>query len=142
MTAPIDYQAVLADLEERRGQLDAAIAAVRLIMSGAPGVAQDPDAPPREQVVTPAKQQSGSSGRAAVDTDTFFGLSTSNAVKKFLSIAKRPQSGQVHAVDPKTAYTNVYTALKRGKDREFAQTRNGEWGLAEWYNNKPKGDSD
>lgn len=50
--------------------------------------------------------------------------------------------GQVHASDAKTAYMNVNVALRRGKDKDFAQTRNGEWGLVEWYSGKSKGDAE
>ena len=53
----------------------------------------------------------------------------------------RSTGGQVHAVDEKTAYTNIYTALRRGK-KFFVQTRSGEWGLVDRYGNKSKGDAD
>jgi len=87
---------------------------------------------------------------AALQSDTFFRLTTSAAMRKYLAMMKRPQTsraiaealqagGQVHAVDEKTSYTNVYTALRRRRD-VFVQTRNGEWGLLEWYNNKPRAD--
>jgi hypothetical protein len=155
MTAPVDYNAVLADLEAKRGQIDAAINVIRALMAvgimdtgpatgnsegeggGAAPLAQSP-----RTVGTPAQ----------IMSDTFFGLSTSQAIKKFLNMVKRPQTpkaiadalhegGQVHAADPERAYTNVYTALTRTKGL-FAKTRTGDWGLAEWYGNKPKGESE
>ncbi|MEO5814620.1 MAG: hypothetical protein ABIT20_05010 [Gemmatimonadaceae bacterium] len=154
MTAPIDYQAVLVDLEAKRAQIEAAILGIR-IMLGSAVEAEDRtsqvDAPPKP----PAPRQPApvTANGLPVQTDTFFGMTTAQAVKKFLAMSKRPQTpraiadalhagGQVHAIDPKTAYTNAYTALKRGKDGEFSQTRNGEWGLAEWYSNKPKGEGE
>jgi hypothetical protein len=155
MTAPpIDYQAVLADLYARRAQLDAAITVIQAMLGtstgtddGAqanamsPGSVLAPPAPP------PARQDAPAT--TAVRSDTFFGLSTSGAIKKYLGMVKRPLSpraiaqavmegGQIHAVDDKTAYTNVYSVLKRLKDKEFSQTRNGEWGLVEWYSNKAR----
>lgn len=156
MTAPIDYIAVLADLEAKRGQIDAAIEVIRtLIGSGATpesatqGLAissdDDGNVSTVRRVATPSAPPSG-----VIQNDTFFGLSTSAAVKKFLGMMKRPQfprtiadalvtGGQLHAVDDKTAYANVSTALNRGKDTDFSlQKRTRLWGLAEWYPNQPK----
>lgn len=152
MTAPIDYQAVLADLEAKREQLDAAIAGIRVMLGVSESDAAGAGEPAKTSGGTKASGVVAANG-TVVATDTFFGLSTSQAVRKFLSMTKRPQApraiadalhhgGQVHAVDQKTAYTNVYTALKRGKDSDFSQTRNGEWGLAEWYTNKPKAEGE
>lgn len=158
MTAPIDYSAVLADLEAKRGQLDAAIAVIRaLIGAGATNAEALPEQE-GEQATPPArvpKSVVSAAHVAAADikNDTFFGLSTAGAVRKFLTMAKRPQSprvianallvgGQIHARDPKTAYTNVYSVLKRSKDKDFVQVRDGDWGLAEWYTNKPKNDAE
>lgn len=155
MTAPIDYTAVLADLEAKRGQIDAAIAVIRTLVGegGAPPQENgdgDDDAPARPSTASAGIPQRTAPG---IQSDTFFRLSTSAAVKKFLGMVKRPQTpraiadalragGQVHATDEKTAYTNVYTALRRGQDKDFVQTRTGEWGLVEWYGNKPKGDGE
>lgn len=147
MTGPIDYQAVLADLEARKAQIEGAIAGIRAILGEAAPISAD-------DVFIPEVPKAGAATPIpGIQSDTFFGLSTPQAVRKFLSTAKRPQSpraiadalhagGQIHAVDPKTAYTNVYTALKRGRDSEFSQTRNGEWGLAEWYSNKGKNEAE
>lgn len=155
MPNQIDYQAVLADLEAKRDQIDAAIAGIRLMIGAVPdateaGSSESP-APKPEQGSKAAPRATANG--VAVQSDTFFQMSTSAAIRKFLAMAKRPQTpraiadalhhgGQVHAVDAKTAYTNVYTALRRGQDGEFSQTRNGEWGLAEWYSNKPKGEGE
>jgi hypothetical protein len=155
MTAPIDYTAVLADLEAKRAQLDAAIQVIRaLIGSGA----ASGDAVGTEALAengtgpSPLRPATGHSA-ASIATDTFFRLSTAQAVRKYLGMVKRPQKtraiadalqagGQVHANDPKTAYMNVNVALRRGKDKDFVQTRNGEWGLAEWYSGKSKGEGE
>jgi hypothetical protein len=154
MTAPIDYNAVLADLEGKRGQIDAAIAVIRTLIGAvatdgspapAPEAEQGSSVTRAPQAVVPAAHVAG----VDLKSDTFFGLSTAGAVRKFLTMAKRPQSprvianalvvgGQIHARDPKTAYANVYSVLKRSKDRDFVQVRDGDWGLAEWYGNKAK----
>jgi hypothetical protein len=54
------------------------------------------------------------------------------------------KGGQVHAVDPTTAYNNVYAAIKRmEKSGEAVKIKTGDWGLAEWYGaNRPKGDGE
>lgn len=154
MTAPIDYTAVLADLEAKRGQIDAAIAVIRTLV-GESGAAPQEDGNGDEgsQAKPSPATASVPPRNAAIQSDTFFRLSTSAAVKKFLGMVKRPQTprmiadalragGQVHATDEKTAYTNVYTALKRGQDKDFVQTRTGEWGLVEWYSSKPKNETE
>src|SRR3990172_748047 len=125
MTAPIDYTAVLADLLAKRGQIDAAIEVIRSLIGGGAAAAEgelasnggkggdDPSVPS----LTPAPQPRAST---TLQTDTFFRLSTSEAIKKFLGMVKRPQKppaiaealrngGQVHATDQKTAYLNVQT---------------------------------
>jgi len=150
MTGPVDYNAVLADLEAKRVEIESAIRVISGLVAGSPAAAPDgngaADSPARPSTT---KQTPAVGG--GVQSDTFFGLSTPAAVRKFLSLTKRPQSpraiadalvegGQVHATKD-TAYTNVYTALKRGKN-DFVQTRNKEWGLVEWYGSKPKGDSE
>jgi len=161
MTPPIDYSAVLADLEAKRGQLDAAIAVIRALISG--GIATDEgtptassndstgsDAPPARIRVNPAAVSN-----TTVQNDTFFRLSTPEAIRKYLTMMKRPQKlpdiarallegGQVHAVDATTAYNNVYAAIKRmEKTGEAVKIKTGDWGLAEWYGtNRPKGDGE
>ena len=160
MTAPIDYQAVLADLRARRRQLDAAIASIETILgSGASTVdlADDEEASAASETnqgsTPPATRRPVGAG-AGIQNDTFFGLSTAAAIRKYLNLMKRPQTpkniadalqagGQIHAVDEKSAYVNTYSALRKGLARgETVQIKNGDWGLAEWYANKPKGESE
>lgn len=154
MTAPIDYTAVLADLEAKRGQIDAAIAVIRALVGESGAAPQEEGNGDEEGQTKPSPASSSVPQRnTAIQSDTFFRLSTSAAVKKFLGMAKRPQTprmiadalragGQVHATDEKTAYTNVYTALKRGQDKDFVQTRTKDWGLVEWYGSQSKGDGE
>jgi hypothetical protein len=149
VTGPIDYQAVLADLEAKRSQIEAAIAGIKAMLAGGPTEGEGPpteDEPPAG--AAPVARQKPSS--SIIRNDTFFGLSTSKAIRKFLAMTKRPQTpraiadalhqgGQVHALDEKVAYTNTYTALTRLKNSGVVvQIKSGEWGLAEWYGNKPK----
>jgi hypothetical protein len=151
MTAPIDYNAVLADLEAKRAQIDSAIAVIRALIGGGitdtPSIAADDGASPGTIASTAFRPTPTLTG---IQSDTFFRLSTSQAIRKYLGMVKRPQTpkaiadalhsgGQVHAADPQRAYNNVFTALGRSPE-DFVKTRNGEWGLAEWYSNKPKGE--
>ena len=153
MTGPIDYQAVLADLEAKRGTLDAAIAGIRAIIAGtvvetSTASENGASAPALTSGMKP--QPHARTDSAGIQSDTFFRLSTAEAIKKFLAMTKRPQTpraiadalragGQVHAANEKSAYGNTYTALMRlRKSGEVAQTRQGDWGMAEWYTNKPK----
>lgn len=137
----IDYEAVLADLEARRTAIEALIAGIRLLLGHSP--------------VDAGTGLSNGSGARDLRSDTFFGLTTPEAVKKFLAMKGRAQGprviasalvqgGQPRATDEKAAYVNVYSALKRlNKSGEVAQTAAKEWGLAEWCGNrrpKPKND--
>ena len=154
MTAPIDYAAVLADLEAKRGQIDAAIAVIRSLIGNGGGVDMAPQGTGTSAsggIATPSRNAAPLSAPGEIQTDAFFRLSTSASIKKYLGMMKRPQTakviadalrlgGQVHAADEKTAYVNVSTALRRTSD--FVQTRNKEWGLAEWYGAQPKGDGE
>ena len=155
MTAPIDYNAVLADLMAKRSQIDAAIEVIRSLIgsSAVADGASNGDAPPATSASPTTGPQTSPSSLSGVQlqSDTFFGLTTAAAVRKYLSMVKRPQTptaiaeaihrgGQVHAADLDSAFKNVYTALSRSKD--FVKTRNKEWGLAEWYVNRPKGDGE
>jgi hypothetical protein len=153
MTAPIDYNAVLADLETKRGQIDAAIAVIRSMIGTGAAEMPPTNATPASPGGSPATHLPPRSSTVLDDAHAFFRLNTPAAVKKFLGMVKRPQTvraiadalrggGQLHATDDKAAYTNVYTALKRGRDTDFFQTRNGEWGLAEWHDNKSKTDGE
>jgi hypothetical protein len=123
----IDYAAVLADLVAKRDQLNAAIEAIE-VMTG--------------QTVTP----SGSRVKdepTEVRSDSFFGLTFPQAAKKYLAIAKRPQSAKEIAealnrggiTHQSTNFTNtIYTTLKREDDRGGDIIKVGKhWGLASWY---------
>lgn len=158
MTSPIDYAAVLADLKARRRQLDIAIASIETILGATGGTADVESASeesdyPLESLagpIAPIKARQNNAG-TLIQNDTFFGLSTPEAVKKYLAMMKRPQKvsdiskallegGQIHARDATTAYNNAYASLKRlRKAGEAVRIKSGEWALAEWYSsNRPR----
>ncbi len=162
MTNPIDYDSVLADLIAKRDKLNAAIGGIRAMLGGGDGEegGQGPESDHERENDTnprpaPSRSPRQSQGLTTIQTDTFFGLSTPEAIRKFLTIVKRPQrvadiskamldGGQLHARDATTAYNNVYAALKRmRKSGEGVRIKSGEWALAEWYStNKPKGEGE
>ena len=117
---------VIASVRQRLG-LDAAAPSATVAMPGAPRPNTDVSGPLR--------------------SDTFFRLSIPEAIKKFLNMAKRPQSPKDIAAALKQGgvlsqsshfYANVTTALKRLRDAgDVVNTKEG-WGLSEWYPNKPK----
>ncbi len=87
-----------------------------------------------------------------VRPDSFYNLSTPQATRKFLEMMGKgnpqtPQAiadalvrgGMAKAEDLATVTKNVYTALKRGRGSDFVKIAK-EWGLAEWYPNRAKGE--
>src|SRR3970040_1639645 len=83
MPVEIDYEAVLADLESRRADLDAAIAGIRRILGQ----------PEQSDISTKATNESAKP--VELEIDAFIGMSVSDAAKKFLRMmGRRPQGTQ------------------------------------------------
>lgn len=131
----IDYEKVLADLESKRDALNAAIDGIKkLLYVNAQTL---PDGTTRN---APSQLTNGEELRS----DTFFGLTLRDAIKKYLSIKKKPQGyreiadaleagGFQHS--SKKFSNTVNTSLGRmaeGDDAEVVKIR-GDWGLLEWY---------
>ena len=150
-TPSIDYQAVLADLEKKRDDLDKAIAGIRLLI-GLPQASNN-----GAQAEPPAG--SGSMGPPAprgssdqnIPSDAFFGMSIPAAAQKFLSIRKKPatspeiaqalEAGGYNHQSSNLANT-LNTALTRNPDM-FAKVKRGTWGLRSWYPNfRPMDEND
>ena len=121
----IDYGSVLADLEKRRAELDAAINAIRQITGQA-----------ATTMTTPANLSD-------IPSDAFFGLSISAGAKKYLGMAKRPQKApEIAAALQHGGYLNksrnftatVYTTLRRAEERNdgVVQMPDKAWGLTSW----------
>jgi hypothetical protein len=137
---PVDYDAVLQDLEGKRAALDAAITALRYALNmgatatlngGAAG------APVATKAIDPAN----------IRDDAFFGMSIGDAAKRYLEMVKRKQSVKeiADALDrgglPHTSanfMNTVGTMLNRAakNDPELVRVGRGEWGLAGWYGNR------
>ena len=119
----VNYDAVLADLEARKAQLEAAIAAIKMIASqGNPGTPHG--------------------GGSHVGPSAFLGMSIPDATKKYLSGVreKKPTQEIIDALVagglPPSKYTTVYNILTR-RQKQVGDIVNmkGDWGLAEWYPN-------
>lgn len=127
-TEGIDYEAVLADLQDRRAKIDAAIEAVKGIVA-ALGI-----------------HPSGSriTGLKDIPSDAFFTMSIADAALKYLGMVKSKQSTEqiLEALErgglPPMKYDSVYTLLRRRANQVGDIVRVGDdWGLAAWYPNNP-----
>jgi hypothetical protein len=122
---PINYEAVLTDLESRRAKIDSAIEAIRTIIA---------------QGGTGTTGPSGPGGSIA--PDAFLKMSIPDATKKHLSMTRQKQSTQslIDALEkgglPKPKYTTVYSVLRRRQEQVGdIINMDGDWALAEWYPN-------
>lgn len=139
-TAAIDYAAVLADLEARRAQIDAAIAFIRPLVGTSSALSP----------VVSGQVMPSANGTMELREDSFFSLSIPEAAKKFLSMRKRSattpeiidalrRGGQINASSNNYEKT-VGSVLNRAHatGAGIVRVKRGTWGLAEWYPNKPK----
>ena len=123
----IDYAAVLADLVAKRDALNHAIEAIEQ-MTG--------------QAVTPTAGR-GKDEPTEVRSDTFFGMKFPEAAKRYLAIAKKPQTASQIAealqrggiTHQSSNFVNtIYTTLRREDERGGEIIKVGKnWGLASWY---------
>lgn len=135
-TEPINYEAVIADLEAKKAHIESTIAALRAI-SGLGNLG----APP------PAGPGGGGSGvgNGRIASDAFFGKSIPEAAVIHLGNVRRKLSTQalMEAMEagglPKSKYNTVYAILRR-RESQVGDIVNwqGEWGLAAWYPNHTK----
>ena len=124
---PINYAAVLADMEAKRAQLDSAIAAIKVLMEQTGVMAAT--APPVPRISSLSK----------VPSNAFVGLSIADAVRRLLEMMQRRltvkeilQGLQAGGLKP-NKYRNVYAIMR---DREAYKADiikiDRQWGLAEW----------
>ncbi len=131
----VDYSLVLVDLEGKRVAIDGAIAAVRQLISVGADQTQGGGAAPT--VLVEKKDQP-----AEVKFDSFFGMSTPDAVRKYLGMMKRPQLASdiskalLEGGLPTTSNNIgkvVGPTLSRMKTAGDLIPIKGKWALAEWY---------
>jgi hypothetical protein len=130
----IDYVAVLADLEAKRAAIDSTINGLRQMLNL--GAEQSVGAPSGTIPMVKKDQLT------EVRFDSFFGMSTPDAIRKYLAIAKRPQlaSDIAKALQdgglPTTSNNMagiVGPTLSRMKTAGDLMPIQGKWALAEWY---------
>lgn len=134
-TEPINYEAVIEDLEAKKAHLESTIAALRAI-SGLGNLGAPPSG-------TPGGGGISSGGRIA--SDAFFGKSIPQAAVMHLGAVRKKLSTQslMEAMEagglPKSKYNTVYATLRR-RENQVGDIINmqGEWGLAAWYPNHTK----
>jgi hypothetical protein len=140
-TEPINYEAVIADLEAKKAHIESTIAALRVI-AGMIGLG-----------ITPPPGSPSGGGTPAINgtkpaADAFLGKSIPEAAKIYLTSQRRKLSTQelMDAMEagglPGSKYNTVYAILSR-RENKVGDIINmkGDWALAEWYPNyvkKPK----
>ena len=122
----IDYAAVLADLLARRDALDKAIEAVRPLAGQ-----------------TATKSTTPNVG-VEIKSDSFFGLSIPDAIRKLLNMKKKPltpaevanyleEGGVTHSsVNFVNTVGSVLSRLAKS-EVSIVQVKRGQYGLIEWY---------
>jgi hypothetical protein len=134
MPDPINYAAVLADLEAKRAQLDSAIASIRAIMGPAGALV-------RASVPRIANL-------SQVPPDAFAGLSISAASQRLLEMIQRKlttreimQGLRAGGLKPSN-YHNTYAILRqREAYKNDISNQGGFWGLSEWNPERPPRDT-
>ena len=124
---PINYAAVLADLQAKRTQLDSAIASIKTIIEQTGSMAANAAPVPRI------------AGLSQVPPRAFVGLSISAAVRQLLEMMQRRlsvkeimQGLQAGGLKP-NKYRNVYAIMRqRESDKADIIKVDRQWGLAEW----------
>lgn len=133
------YAAVLADLEAQRARIDEAIGTIKALQGGSMPLAG------------PVKG-TGVSNPATVEIalDAFHRLTVSAAIKKYLRMLGKPattpeivealSAGGQAGSEGTNFMVVVNNTLNRMQppDGGISKVKRGVWGLAEWYDDKPK----
>lgn len=99
------------------------------------------------QVSPAAENTRETSTLGAIRADAFFRMSIPDAIKRYLEIAKQPQSPKAIAEalkaggvlsSAKKFYANITTALSRMEAQGILTNTPGGWALAEWYAGRAK----
>jgi hypothetical protein len=126
MGEPINYEAVLADIEERIAKLQATAEGIREIMS-----------------IAGSSPSGGPGGK--IPHDAFLKMTIPDATKKYLTMARQKKDTQtiMDALEsgglPRSQYQTVYAVLRR-REKQVGDiiNMNGDWALSEWYPNYRK----
>ncbi len=140
----LDYAAILADLEAKRGALDNTIAALRnALVHGTLG--EIGEIPPPADGIAPTTYSSLSASGGEVPAGAFLGKSIPDATKLYLEIVKKKQTSAEIAealkkggmeTKSKNFPQMVHSVLDRARKAENPQIvklDRSHWGLATWY---------
>jgi hypothetical protein len=127
MSEPINYEAVLVDIEDKIAKLQATAEGIRSIM------AMGGTAP------------TGGGPGGKVTHDAFLKMSIPDATKKYLTMTRQKKDTQsiIEALEqgglPRSEYSTVYAVLRR-REKQVGDIINmkGDWALSEWYPNYRK----
>jgi hypothetical protein len=132
---PVNYEAVLADLEAKKSELERAIATIRGVM----GLAATGPADPTKG------GPGGGGGHPVPEGGDFLGMSIPEATKAHLIRTRKPLSTKaiMSALErgglPPSKYATVYGVLRRRSEQVGDLfNMNGDWALTEWYPNHRK----
>ena len=122
---PVDYVEVLADLERRKGELEAAISAIRRLVDPTSPAALSP-------VYTPME--------AGPRAFPFLGMTIPEATIAHLRAVQKPLSTHEVIAALKQGglrdsnYQTVYQVLRRrAREKQDIAVDKGKWHLAEWH---------
>ena len=127
----IDYRAVLADLKERRINMDLAIAALE-VLCGEPTV-----------VIGGTKESTSTE----IQADTFVGLNIAEAASKYLRIMGRGAKSTEQVAEAlvrgglavtKASVSSILRKNNRTGEGDVIKVGRGLWGLQEWYPGRPR----
>lgn len=123
-----NYEAVLADLEQKREEIETAIRAIRSLM-GLPSV-------------SPTPEVARAVGQGKLREDEFLGMSIPKAILRLLELRRKPlktpeiaRELRAHGLinDSPNFVNTVYNALHRQQSKgAIRQTTGKRWGLASW----------
>ena len=135
------YDAVIADLEAKRAEIDAAVRLMKKLRDRiGMSVADDAGSGWKDEI------QLALGAENDIPSDAFFGMTIADAAVKYLGkwTNRKPQSTKaiIEALGrgglKGKAYPTVYGILNRRKEREGDVVNvHGDWGLAEWYGAGP-----
>jgi hypothetical protein len=136
MNEGTDYKQVLDELIADREKLDMMIEWVKLRL----GRTDSESNAPRTHLVKTAE----SVRVTKLASDAFFRMNVSEAIKAYLSFAKKPQTAREItdaliegglSFKAKNLYQTVFPTLSRmaTEGGEVAKLKDGKWGLSEWY---------
>ena len=133
------YDAVIADLEAKRAEIDSALQLMKRLREGVGSTTISATALPSTNGNSP--------DLSVIPSDAFFNMTIGDAAVKFLSTwaSRKPQGTRtiVDALDQGglkgKKYQTVYGVLngRRGRQGDVVNIH-GDWGLAEWYGSAKK----